>query len=80
MVSPGQFFVSSTNAICIAKKQDSFTDVNQVYDWIAGFLGNTWKDPVCGDGVCEAPFEFAYYGSFFSPTPFAYARETYSRA
>lgn len=23
-----------------------------------------WKDPVCGDGLCEAPFEFAAYGRF----------------
>lgn len=38
--------------------------MQQIYDWIGGFLGTTWKDPVCGDGVCEAPFEFAYYGHF----------------
>ena len=23
-----------------------------------------WQDPVCGDGICEAPFEFASYSSF----------------
>jgi hypothetical protein len=23
-----------------------------------------WKDPVCGDGLCETPFEFASYGRF----------------
>jgi hypothetical protein len=23
-----------------------------------------WKDPACGDGLCEAPFEFASYGRF----------------
>ena len=23
-----------------------------------------WQDPVCGDGLCEAPFEFASYSRF----------------
>lgn len=23
-----------------------------------------WVDPVCGDGVCESPWEFASYSSF----------------
>ena len=23
-----------------------------------------WVDPKCGDGLCEAPFEFASYGHF----------------
>jgi hypothetical protein len=23
-----------------------------------------WRDPVCGDGLCETPFEFASYGRF----------------
>jgi hypothetical protein len=23
-----------------------------------------WTDPVCGDGVCERPFEFPAYGPF----------------
>lgn len=27
-------------------------------------LQNIWKDPACGDGVCESPFEFASYGRF----------------
>lgn len=27
-------------------------------------LQNTWKDPACGDGLCESPFEFASYGRF----------------
>jgi hypothetical protein len=23
-----------------------------------------WVDPVCGDGICEAPWEFASYSTF----------------
>lgn len=42
----------------------TFTDVQNVYDWIGGFLATTWKDPTCGDGRCEQPFEFSYYGHF----------------
>lgn len=36
----------------------------QVYDWLQGLLENVWKDPVCGDGLCEAPFEYASYSRF----------------
>lgn len=27
-------------------------------------MQNVWVDPVCGDGICEAPFEFASYSRF----------------
>jgi hypothetical protein len=27
-------------------------------------LQTVWKDPACGDGICESPFEFASYGRF----------------
>jgi hypothetical protein len=27
-------------------------------------LQTVWKDPICGDGICETPFEFASYGRF----------------
>ncbi|KIZ05279.1 hypothetical protein MNEG_2684 [Monoraphidium neglectum] len=35
-----------------------------IYDWLGGVLTAVWKDPVCGDGLCETPFEFASYGRF----------------
>ena len=50
--------------MCALPQTGAFTDVQNVYDWLNGFLQSTWKDPVCGDGVCEQPFEFAYYGHF----------------
>lgn len=27
-------------------------------------MQNVWKDPNCGDGICEAPFEFAAFSRF----------------
>lgn len=30
----------------------------------AGLPQSVWVDPACGDGLCEAPFEFASYGHF----------------
>lgn len=27
-------------------------------------LQAVWKDPTCGDGICEAPFEFASFSRF----------------
>lgn len=38
--------------------------VDDVYAWLRGLLQAVWRDPVCGDGVCEAPFEYAQYGRF----------------
>ena len=38
--------------------------LDDVYAWLRGLLGAVWRDPVCGDGVCESPFEFAQYGRF----------------
>ncbi|GMH41042.1 hypothetical protein BSKO_08952 [Bryopsis sp. KO-2023] len=35
-----------------------------VLKWIKLLLKNVWKDPACGDGICETPFEFASYGRF----------------
>lgn len=36
-----------------------------MYVFPAHFLLQTvWKDPVCGDGMCEAPFEFASFSRF----------------
>lgn len=35
-----------------------------VYDWMRNLLGTVWKDPVCGDGLCEVPFEYPSYGRF----------------
>ena len=36
--------------------------IDDVYAWLRGLLEVVWRDPVCGDGVCESPFEYAQYG------------------
>lgn len=38
------------------------SSVDDVYAWLRGLLETVWRDPVCGDGVCESPFEYAQYG------------------
>ena len=43
---------------------DRLSGVSEVYDWIGAFVGPAWKDPRCGDGVCEAPIEFPGFGRF----------------
>jgi len=35
-----------------------------VRDWIADVVTTTWQDARCGDGRCEAPFEYPEYGRF----------------
>lgn len=42
----------------------TFYTVDGVYEWLSGFVGSSWVDPVCGDGKCETPFEYPYYGHF----------------
>eukprot|EP00210_Caulerpa_lentillifera_P005376 g5138.t1 len=48
----------------IAPNTDTMDSADAVLQWIETTLKGTWKDPVCGDGVCESPFEFASYGRF----------------
>ncbi|KAK3289136.1 hypothetical protein CYMTET_3407 [Cymbomonas tetramitiformis] len=33
-------------------------------DWLKTMIWEIWTDPICGDGICEAPFEFPSYGRF----------------
>lgn len=41
---------------------NAIASVDDVYAWLASLLQTVWRDPVCGDGVCESPFEFASFG------------------
>ena len=36
----------------------------EVREWIADVVTTTWQDAQCGDGRCEAPFEYPEYGRF----------------
>ncbi|KAK3239988.1 hypothetical protein CYMTET_50126 [Cymbomonas tetramitiformis] len=33
-------------------------------EWLKDQIENAWKDPVCGDGICHTPHEFASFGRF----------------
>ena len=37
---------------------------NEVLNWIDSVVTTSWVEPQCGDGRCEAPFEFPEYGRF----------------
>ena len=37
---------------------------NQILDWLLASASPVWVDEVCGDGVCNSPFEFPAYGRF----------------
>ena len=39
-------------------------ELTDVTSWLKYAIINKWKDPVCGDGVCEAPYEFPAYAGF----------------
>eukprot|EP00798_Chlamydomonas_sp_ICE-L_P027240 gene27240-2494_t len=45
--------------------RDSSTQTREVFwDWLDETVQSVWKDPICGDGLCKAPWEFASYSSF----------------
>ncbi|PNW70325.1 hypothetical protein CHLRE_17g715300v5 [Chlamydomonas reinhardtii] len=56
--------VHSTIESVAAPSDNIMQDTDAVYSWLNGLLTEVWKDPVCGDGLCEAPFEFASYSRF----------------
>ncbi|GBF96992.1 polycystin cation channel family [Raphidocelis subcapitata] len=59
------FRVHSTLDSVLAPPQGSaLMSADDVYGWLEGVLRAVWRDPVCGDGLCETPFEFASYGRF----------------
>ena len=44
---------------------DEFSDFEIPLTWVKFYITDRyWKDPVCGDGVCEEPYEFPAYGRF----------------
>jgi len=37
---------------------------SSIQNWLGGQVNRVWLDPVCGNGVCEAPFEFPSFQDF----------------
>jgi len=45
-------------------EDNEFLSSAGIFEWLEGTVGDIWTDPVCGDGTCEAPFEYPSYGRF----------------
>ena len=58
VVDPVRSVLSPGESGTVMKGKDS------VYAWMEGNVWPLWTDPVCGDGVCESPFEVPGYGRF----------------
>ncbi|KAL3132313.1 hypothetical protein ABBQ32_008891 [Trebouxia sp. C0010 RCD-2024] len=56
--------VHSTIENAILPGQTQYGSSDDVLSWLDTTLTAIWVDPVCGDGVCETPFEYASYGRF----------------
>ncbi|GLI64894.1 hypothetical protein VaNZ11_008286 [Volvox africanus] len=56
--------VHSTVQSVVLPGDNVMQNTDDVYGWLKNLLTEVWKDPVCGDGLCEAPFEFASYSRF----------------
>eukprot|EP00873_Tetraselmis_striata_P015466 jgi/Tetstr1/435730/TSEL_024629.t1 len=58
------YSVHSTIKSTLVPESTTLSSSAEVLTWLQETLEEVWKDPVCGDGVCETPFEFASYGRF----------------
>ena len=56
--------VHSTIENAILPSATQYGSSDDVLSWLDETLTAIWVDPVCGDGVCETPFEYASYGRF----------------
>ena len=56
--------VHSTIWDVVQPDSDVYQSKDDVYAWMNNLLATVWQDPVCGDGLCEAPFEYPSYGRF----------------
>jgi hypothetical protein len=58
------YMLTSTLKSALIPEDSELSSSADVRDWIAGVVETTWTDARCGDGRCEAPFEFPEYGRF----------------
>ena len=58
------YMLTSTLKSALVPEDAELSGSQDVRDWIEGVVTTTWVDARCGDGRCEAPFEFPEYGRF----------------
>jgi hypothetical protein len=56
--------VSSVLRHNLVPQQQAVQTWDDVYDYLAAQAAMYWRDPTCGNGICEAPFEFPSYARF----------------
>lgn len=56
--------VHSTIENAILPDSTQYGSSDDVLSWLQSTLTAIWVDPVCGDGICETPFEYASFGRF----------------
>jgi len=42
--------------------EEMYHSPDEILDWVQSGMVELWRDPVCGDGTCEPPFEFPAFG------------------
>ena len=72
------YVVHSTIKEMAVPGDSTMTSSQDVLDWLKNTLDNVWSDPQCGDGICEAPFEFPSYGRFGCRADCGRLRESYA--
>jgi hypothetical protein len=56
--------VSSVIRNNVVPQQGTVKTWGDVFDYLSAQADMYWRDPTCGNGVCEAPFEFPSYARF----------------
>ena len=54
------YSLTSTLTKAIIPVAKTMGSKNDVLNWIDSVVTTSWVEPQCGDGRCEAPFEFQY--------------------
>ena len=69
---------TSTLSRVVVPQVQYVKNVEEVYDWLSDLVADLWVDPLCGDGICEEPFEFPMYGRFGCSADCGYLPKKYN--
>lgn len=56
--------VQNTLNTHLLPEDTTFDNMEGVYSWAQDTVSKIWVNPVCGDGLCEEPWEFPQYADF----------------
>ncbi|KAK3262845.1 hypothetical protein CYMTET_28320, partial [Cymbomonas tetramitiformis] len=56
--------VASSITTVVAPETKSYADVDSIYTWLHALVKHVYTDAVCGNDLCESPYERKAFGRF----------------